>query len=126
MAGLFFLFFFFCFFVFFAFLFQSGICFRCRLDNPRRFPNFQLPTIGVTAVAFQVYVWTHANEAKPPSRSPLEYGWRNENKYLGWLSKHLHHSGLWNFNRKSIAKAFAVGLFCAFIPVPFQHCQATE
>jgi hypothetical protein len=29
--------------------FQSGICFRCRLDNPRRFPNFQLPTIGVTA-----------------------------------------------------------------------------
>jgi hypothetical protein len=27
----------------------SGICFRCRLDNPRRFPNFQLPTIGVTA-----------------------------------------------------------------------------
>ena len=37
-------------FVFFVFfLFQSGICFRCRLDNPRRFPNFQLPTIGVTA-----------------------------------------------------------------------------
>jgi hypothetical protein len=32
--------------------------------------------------AFQVYVWTHANEAKPPPRSPLEYGWRNENKYL--------------------------------------------
>jgi hypothetical protein len=29
-----------------------------------------------------VYVWTHANEAKPPPRSPLEYGWRNENKYL--------------------------------------------
>ena len=34
--------------VFFLF-FQSGICFRCRLDNPRRFLNFQLPTIGVTA-----------------------------------------------------------------------------
>ena len=29
--------------------FQSGICFRCRLDNPHRFTNFQLPTIGVTA-----------------------------------------------------------------------------
>jgi hypothetical protein len=29
--------------------FQVGICFRCRLDNYRRFPNFQLPTIGVTA-----------------------------------------------------------------------------
>jgi hypothetical protein len=29
--------------------FRSGIYFRCRLDNSRRFPNFQLPTIGVTA-----------------------------------------------------------------------------
>jgi hypothetical protein len=36
----------------------------------------------ILRVAFQVYVWTHANEAKPPPRSPLEYGWRNENKYV--------------------------------------------
>ena len=41
-------------------------------------------------------------------------------KNLGWLSKHLHDASLWNFNRRSISKAFAVGLFCAFIPVPFQ------
>ena len=34
---------------FLFFFFQSGICFRCRLDNPRHFPNFQLPAIGVTA-----------------------------------------------------------------------------
>lgn len=45
-------------------------------------------------------------------------------KYLGWLSKYLHNSSLWNFNRKSISKAFAVGLFCAFIPVPFQMLLA--
>ncbi|SEH58332.1 ATP-binding protein [Bathymodiolus azoricus thioautotrophic gill symbiont] len=45
-------------------------------------------------------------------------------KHLGWLGKHLHHSSLWNFNRKSISKAFAVGLFCAFIPVPFQMLLA--
>jgi hypothetical protein len=32
---------------FFFFFFQSGICFRCRLDNPRHFPNCQLPAIGV-------------------------------------------------------------------------------
>ena len=38
-------------------------------------------------VAFKVYVWTHANEAKLPPRSPLEYGWRNENKYL--MSKYV-------------------------------------
>jgi hypothetical protein len=31
----------------------------------------------ILRVAFQVYAWTHANEAKPPPRSPLEYGWRN-------------------------------------------------
>ena len=47
-----------------------------------------------------------------------------EHKHLGWLSAHLHHPSLWNFNRKSIAKAFAIGLFCAFIPVPFQMLLA--
>lgn len=46
------------------------------------------------------------------------------NKHLGWLSKHLHDPSLWNFNRKSISKAFAVGLFFAFIPVPFQMVLA--
>lgn len=45
-------------------------------------------------------------------------------KHLGWLNKHLHDSSLWNFNRKSVSKAFAVGLFCAFIPVPFQMLLA--
>ena len=45
-------------------------------------------------------------------------------KHLGWLSKHLHDASLWNFNRRSISKAFAVGLFCAFIPVPFQMLLA--
>lgn len=45
-------------------------------------------------------------------------------KYLGWLSEHLHDPSLWNFNRKSISKAFAVGLFCAFVPVPFQMLLA--
>ena len=34
--------------LFFSF-FQSGICLRYSLDNPRRFPKFQLPTIGMTA-----------------------------------------------------------------------------
>lgn len=47
-----------------------------------------------------------------------------KHKRLGWLSEHLHDPSLWNFNRKSISKAFAVGLFCAFIPVPFQMLLA--
>lgn len=32
----------------------------------------------------------------------------------------LHDANLWHLNRRSAAGAFAVGLFCAFIPVPFQ------
>ena len=47
-----------------------------------------------------------------------------QNKSLGWLSEHLHNPSLWNFNRRSISKAFAIGLFCAFIPVPFQMAIA--
>jgi hypothetical protein len=45
-------------------------------------------------------------------------------KNLGWLSQHLHDPSLWNFNRRSISKAFAVGLFCTFIPIPFQMVLA--
>lgn len=32
----------------------------------------------------------------------------------------LHDANLWHMNRRSAAGAFAVGLFCAFVPVPFQ------
>ena len=55
--------------------------------------------------------------------TPKPHEIRNH-KHLGWLSKHLHNPSLWNFNRRSIAKAFAVGLFFAFIPVPFQMLLA--
>ncbi len=55
--------------------------------------------------------------------SPDPESLRNH-KHLSWLSKHLHDASLWNFNRRSISKAFAVGLFFAFIPVPFQMILA--
>ena len=46
------------------------------------------------------------------------------NKYLKVFGSLLHNADLWHFNRHSIAKAFAVGLFCAWVPIPFQMVLA--
>ncbi|WP_426360203.1 DUF2062 domain-containing protein [Pseudocolwellia sp. HL-MZ19] len=46
------------------------------------------------------------------------------NKYLQIFGGLLHNASLWHLNRRSIAKAFAVGLFFAFVPVPFQMVLA--
>ncbi len=42
------------------------------------------------------------------------------NRYLSWLGSHIHDPNLWHLSRKSVSKAFFVGLFCAFIPLPSQ------
>ncbi|MDQ7002853.1 MAG: DUF2062 domain-containing protein, partial [Ghiorsea sp.] len=42
------------------------------------------------------------------------------NKYLRVFGSLLHAKELWHFSRHTIAKAFAVGLFVGWIPVPFQ------
>lgn len=43
-----------------------------------------------------------------------------QHKHLQFLGDSLHQTNLWHLNRHSVAKAFAVGLFCAWIPLPMQ------
>ena len=47
-----------------------------------------------------------------------------EHRHLQCFGKLLHNPALWHLNRHSVAKAFAVGLFFAWVPVPFQMVLA--
>jgi len=47
-----------------------------------------------------------------------------ENKVLSVLGEDLHRPSLWILNRSSVARAFAIGLFCAWIPFPLQTVLA--
>jgi len=47
-----------------------------------------------------------------------------EHRHLRCFGTLLHNPALWHLNRHSVAKAFAVGLFFAWVPVPFQMVLA--
>ncbi|MCK5725755.1 MAG: DUF2062 domain-containing protein [Thiotrichaceae bacterium] len=40
------------------------------------------------------------------------------------LSHHMHQPSLWHLNRRSVSKAVAIGLFCTWLPMPFQSLLA--
>jgi uncharacterized protein (DUF2062 family) len=42
------------------------------------------------------------------------------NRWIKMLGPRLQDPSLWHINRRSCSLAVAVGMFCAFIPVPFQ------
>lgn len=43
-----------------------------------------------------------------------------ENRVINMFGSLLHDGNLWHLNRKSARGAFAIGMFNAFVPVPFQ------
>lgn len=47
-----------------------------------------------------------------------------EQKSLGFLASHLGDPGLWILTRNSVGGAFSIGLFFAFMPMPFQMIPA--
>lgn len=48
-----------------------------------------------------------------------------DHKYLKVFGQFIHDPNLWHLNRYSVSTAFSVGLFSAFVPIPFQMVLAS-
>ncbi|MDK2123541.1 DUF2062 domain-containing protein [Parachitinimonas caeni] len=54
----------------------------------------------------------------PTQESLQQYRW------FRWFAPWLGHASLWHFNRRSVARAVAVGMLCGLIPGPLQMLGA--
>ena len=44
----------------------------------------------------------------------------HDSRFMRILGDWIHDPNLWHLNRRSASLAFFIGLFCAFLPIPFQ------
>lgn len=50
--------------------------------------------------------------------------WVRNHPQLRWLGEHIRNPGLWHLSHRSVSLAFLVGIFYAFMPMPFQMIPA--
>lgn len=50
--------------------------------------------------------------------------WAKEHPRLQWLGKYLTEPGLWHFSHRSVSLGCFIGVFCCFLPMPFQMLPA--
>ena len=46
------------------------------------------------------------------------------NRFIACLGSAIHDSEMWHLTKHSVAGAFFIGVFCAFLPIPFQTVLA--
>jgi len=73
---------------------------------------------------FCLWLHTDAMPRKLIKRWMPDHEKIRQQKCLRFLGNCLHNPSLWNLNRHSVAGAFFIGLFCAFMPIPLQMVLA--
>ena len=51
--------------------------------------------------------------------------WVRNHPQLRWLGEHIRNPGLWHLSHRSVSLAFLIGIFCTFLPMPFQMIPAS-